>query len=78
MSSQTPEPIKKIITMCWDANPSRRPSFEQVLFFFNICSMEQWLHKPKLQPLTPNSYPLNPKEVVQMSLNKCPKDKYEN
>ena len=78
MSSQTPEPIKKIITMCWDANPSRRPSFEQVLFFFYICSVEQLLFNTNLQPLIPNSYPVTPKGVVQMSLNKCPKDNYEN
>ncbi len=49
MSSQTPEPIKKIITMCWDANASRRPSFEQVLVFVYIRSMGRMLPTPKSQ-----------------------------
>ncbi len=27
----TPDDIKKLIDQCWDANPSKRPSFEQIL-----------------------------------------------
>jgi len=31
MSSQTPDPIKKIIMLCWHTKPENRPQFEQVV-----------------------------------------------